>query len=286
MIYLHYPSSSIAKIIAYRLWKRIRSSLLYAFERVRFFQPYSELRALKGSAQGRSAFVLANGPSVASLDPHKVRERGFDIFAVNGYLWSEFAKIASPTHYVLSDPACFYTEHNKRRSENQIAISKKYIGLIDELGSLQAKLFVPMRFKHLVAIQNVVGFCDVENELSNNVIDVTRPRGYMSMTAYKALAIALYLGYERVFICGMDNDYFKYLEADEENRLYYNDRHFFGEGKKTSTAVDGDTVGEFLYTHHFLFSNFSKFPRERIVNLDKNSLNTHFPKRHVLDVYK
>jgi hypothetical protein len=286
MIYLDYPNSSVLQIITYRARQRVRTSLLYWYEKLRFYEKYRQLRRLKGSAKGRNAFVFANGPSVDGLDPYKVRRIGYDIFAVNGYLWSEFSKIAAPTHYVLSDPACFYAPDNKRRTDKQIEISKRYTALIKEIETLGATLFVPMRFIHLLRIRNLFGFCDVENEFSSNVVNVERPRGYMTMTAYKALAISLYLGYEKVFICGMDNDYFKQLEADADNRLYYNDRHFFGEGKKTSTGVDGDTVGEFLYTHHFLFSNFAKFPKERIVNLHKHSLNTYFTKEHALDVYK
>jgi hypothetical protein len=286
MIYLHYPSSSILQIIGYRCRRRVRSNLWYWYERTRFFEQYKRLSKLKGSARGRNAFVFANGPSINCIDPSKAVRLGFDIFAVNGYLWSEFSKVAKPTHYVLSDPACFYAPDNKRRTSVQVEISKKYRSLIDEVDTLGAMLFVPMRFMRLLWIRNVFGFCDVENEFSENATNITRPRGYLSMTAYKALAISLYLGYDKVFICGMDNDYFKELEADQDNRLYYNDRHFFGEAKKTSTEVDGDTVGEFLYTHHFLFSHFAKFPRGRIVNLHKNSLNTHFPKGHTLDVYR
>ncbi len=286
MMYLYYPDSSIVQIIGYRCWRRARAILWYWFERIRFLEQYGELRRLKGSARGRNAFVFANGPSVSCLDPYKVRGMGFDIFAINGYLWSDFSRIVAPTHYVLSDPACFYAPNSKRRTDAQVEIAKKYIQLIAEIEALGATLFVPMRFMSLLPTRKVIGFCDVENEFSNNVMNVMKPRGYITMTAYKALAISLYMGYEKIYICGMDNDYFKELEADEENRLYYNDRHFFGEEKKTNPGVDGDTVGEFLYTHHFLFSHFSKFPKERIVNLHKSSLNTYFPKEHALDVYK
>jgi hypothetical protein len=285
-MYLYYPGSSIWKIIAYRIWRRIRSGLLFAADRIWHFRDYAKLKTFKGSARGRSAFVFANGPSMKILDPRKIKGMNFDIFAVNGYLWTDFAKIAPPTHYVLSDPGCFYMPNKPNRTPHILEVSRKYIPLLDEIESMAITLFVPTWLLRAQKNKNAVGFCDVENEFSKNVSDVARPRGYITMTAYKALAIALYMQYEKIYICGMDNDYFKWLETNETNQLFYNDRHFFDNGKKTSTQGDGDTVGEFLYHHHFLFAHFSKFPGRSIVNLDKNSLNTHFSKGHDLDVYQ
>jgi hypothetical protein len=288
MHYIYYPGSSIAQIVAYRARKTLRSSLLYLRDRLRHSSGYARLRALRGSARGRSAFVFANGPSMAVLDPQKVAQTGFDIFATNGYLWSEFSRTAVPTHYVLSDPACFGANFD-RMNEVQQKISMAYTPVIEKIHAAGMALFVPMeQWARLDRREKVVGFCDIENELLRNAADVTRPRGYYPLTAYKALAIALYLGYQTIYICGFDNDYFLTLAVDENNEIYYGDKVFFGDGKKRSVAREVGCVcpGEYLYEQHFVFSQLGKFPPETIVNLHKESLATYFRKAHTLDVYK
>jgi hypothetical protein len=106
------------------------------------------------------------------------------------------------------------------------------------------------------------------------------------MTAYKALAISLYLGYERIYICGFDNDYFKNLESNIKNEIFYTDKHFFDSGIKTNALGHASSIGDYLYKDHFLFNHLSKFPSSRLYNLDMNSLHTQFNKEHDLDVYK
>jgi hypothetical protein len=288
MYYLYYPGSSIARIIAYRVRKRVRSALLYWRDRLRSPAGYAQLRALRGTARGRNAFVFANGPSVQLLDPVKVKNTGFDIFATNGFLWSEFSRVAVPTHYVLSDPACFSLQPEKM-SEEQREISRLYVPLLEKIHASGMTLFMPMeQWSVLRGTGKAVGFCDIENEFSDNAADVTRPRGYWPLTAYKALAVANYLGYDKVYICGFDNDYFLRLEVDAQNRLYYGDKHFFDAGKKRDAAKYSDCagVGEYLYEQHFVFTQLAKFPASRVVNLDKQSLATCFPKSHELDLYK
>ena len=286
MHFFYYPDSSILAIAKYRLTRTLRVALSYWLQRIKFSPQYQALRKLKNGATGRNAFVFANGQSVDILDPAKVKNTGFDIFAVNGYLFSAFSQVATPTHYILSDPACFDTPDAGNRSSRDLEISRKYAPLFNTLDTLNTTLFVPMQYASRQKSKRVIGFCDIENELSRNASDITKPRGYLSMTAYKALAIALFMGYDSIYICGFDNDYFQRLEADENNEAFYADAHFFGDPEKHSVKTEGAHVGEFLYVHHFLFSNFGKFPPGTIVNLHKASLNTFFSKKHDLDIYK
>ena len=121
------------------------------------------------------------------------------------------------------------------------------------------------------------------------------------MTAYKALAIACYLGYSRIYVCGFDNDYFKSITASDSNELYYTDNHFYHTQKdginedggdstgespyKVNKEIEGNSTGELLYLHHFLFKHLEKFNKYEIYNLDKNSLVDAFSKHHNLDIY-
>jgi len=282
----YYPNKSIIEIIIYRLKKTIYSRLLYWQDRISRHEAYRSLIDLKDSKTGKRAFVFANGPSLSILNPLKIKDTGYDIVAVNGYLWSDFSNIAKPTHYVLSDPVCFlYDSTSVSASRNHI--TNKYSFILKEIMESGISLFVPTKYLDTLPTsrKNIFGFCDIENELSKNIMDITKPRGYLSMTAYKALAISLYLGYDRIYICGFDNDYFKYLESNIDNQLFYTDKHFFDSGKKLNASSHANSVAEYLYKDHFLFSHLSKFPKSRLCNLDPKSLNTYFEKKHNLDVY-
>lgn len=244
---------------------------------------------LFGSKKGKSAFVFANGPSMNILDPNKIKEycqKGYEVFAVNSYINSNFGAIVTPNYYVLSDPAHFGVSLNLLSDNRKKEVAED----LDKIKNLGVELFVPAQFYHRVAGINKYPFCDSENLFSKNVSDILKPRGYVSMTAYKALSIACYLGYDKIYICGFDNNYFKSLVVDSENNLYYMNEHF-NECEKSLKVLhkirkdEGENIGELLYNHHLLFKSLDKFCKESIINLDTNSLVDCFSKKHDLLVY-
>lgn len=283
MIYL---GLNIAKITKFWIRTNLSCTKYYFWHVFPNFHIIRKTKLLKTISCGKKAFVFANGPSLNKLDPHKIlfyKRAGYDIFAVNSYINSEFAKIVNPTHYVFSDPAHF--GHNlhllseKRR--------KEVVEDVDKVRSCGAVLYVPIQYYNKMSYPNKYAFCDAENIFNNN-ITITKPRGYLSMTAYKALAIACYMGYDAIYISGFDNNYFKTISVDQDNLLYYNDIHFYGappSGDVRFRVTDeGGSIGELLYSHHFLFKQLEKFSGFPIINLDENSLVDAFSKKHNLDV--
>ena len=244
-----------------------------------------QTRKLKGSKVGKQAIVLANGPSVGQLDPHKInrlkQEGGFDVFAVNSYISSPLADVVVPDYYLLSDPAFFSPEKHTHLTERL----KKDIDLLTQK---DITCFVPLEHYDTAPFKHKYGFYDRGN-LFLNKITIIGPRCYVSMTAYKALAAACYMGYSQIYICGFDNDYFLNLVVDENNDMYYIDRHFYDKsGGQPSKVRDANakSVGELLYFHHFLFKDLEKFSDYPIINLNQQGLVDCFSKHHTLDIYK
>ena len=88
-----------------------------------------------------------------------------------------------------------------------------------------------------------------------------------------------------LFICGFDNDYFKSFSVDDNNDIYYIDRHYFDAGfKRIVRPNKGEGLGNLLWEHHLLFKNLELFRKYNIINLNKNSLVDAFSKKHDLDV--
>lgn len=231
-------------------------------------------KELKNTKKGQKCFVFANGPSMNLLDAKKIEQyqkAGFDIICVNSYLISDIADTVVPNYYVLSDPLSFFGD-----------TQKKYI---NRLNDLNIPVFIPAQFINNSPKHYYI-FNDVENRFTSNINPI-KPRGYLSMTAYKALAIACYLGYDTIFICGFDNDYFKTFSVDENNDIYYIDKHYYDTGHKSKIGPNkGEGLGNLLWQHHLLFKNLELFKKYNIINLNKNSLVDAFSKKHDLDVLK
>lgn len=280
--FFYYPDSSILGIIIYRLRIRVSSLARQLYQFVFYRQILQKTKKLQGVKKGQKAFVFANGTSMNKLDPLKIKSLGYDIFAVNGYMLSKFGELMPPTHYILSDPGWFNGSVGNEKGRDPERNNK----VMDLLDSSNLKLFVPANYMQFVQCREAYGFCDIENFLSDNVVDISKPRGYLSVSAYKALAIALYLGYDHVYICGIDNNYIKFLEVDSENRLSYQVPHI---ADSLRVYLDehkfSRTVGEYMYRDHTLFEHFRKFPYSRITNLDPESLICEINKHHDLDVY-
>lgn len=244
-----------------------------------------QTRRLKGSKKGKSAIVLANGPSVAKLDPQKIarlqQENGFEVFAVNSYISSPLAGQVTPDYYLLSDPAFFFPEKYPHLTERLT----RDMALLSQTG---ITCFVPLEHYRTVPFRNKFGYYDRGN-LFLNKITITGPRSYISMTSYKALAAACFMGYSQIYICGFDNDYFLNLVVDENNDMYYIDRHFYDKpGAEPSKVRDthSGSVGELLYFHHYLFKHLEKFKPYPIINLNQQGLVDVFSKQHSLDIYR
>ena len=253
---------------------------------------FNKVTHLKNSKKDKKAFVFANGPSLLQIDPHKIHklcESGdYDVFGVNSYVSSDFGKVAKPTMYVLSDPAHFgfgtidgsFKRCNECRSD------------VESLRNLKGvTLFVPFQFRNKIdnVSINVVTFCDKESVFFKNFSDIRWPRGFCSMTAFKALQIACYLGYKEIFIAGFDNSNFKNISVDEKNQMWETDTHFYDcdgiKRKVCPPAYLAVNMAEYLVSNAMLFKDLYGFSRAQISNLIKDSLVDAFPKECSLDVY-
>jgi hypothetical protein len=252
---------------------------------------------LRNAMNHTNAFVFANGPSLKKLDFFKVKkyqEEGFKIFCVNSFIGDGTGLIFIPDYYVLSDPAFFgffneLYEILDKEADKRIEEIKNNINALKN--NKDIKLFVPIQFYRKLDMDNeIFYFNDIEYRWFNkNVSNIIYPRAYLSMTAYKALAIACFMGFEKIYICGFDNDYFKNITVDIENNLYYTNMHFKEQGDskiRKVTHSEASNIAELLLDFSSLFEDLYKFPKDRIINLDKESLVDAFSKKHDLDIYK
>jgi hypothetical protein len=243
----------------------------------------SSLRLLKNSRRGKCALVIANGPSAERLRPNRVGELQslgkLEVFVMNGFYKSVLNERIISDHYVLSDPS-----HSPDASEF-------FEALWLSISKGASNVFCPRTWKidsRVVGPERVVHFEDRSLELWSKNTSPVRPRGYPSMTAYKALAIANYMGFEKIYVVGLDNSMFLAFEVDEHNRIVQRPNHAGGSGGRESANLSNPFPGgvaDYFYDLAFGAHQLKKlFGKYSIVNLDRASFTDTFTKFDELDL--
>jgi hypothetical protein len=242
---------------------------------LRYILGYRELRNLKESIK-KDVLVIASGPSVHNISYSdylgwKEKNNGL-IFAVNSYFKSELGQKLVADYYVLSDPLHMDWISN---TENDFV---EYLN-----SNPKMVLFLPKRFKPYLdsKIKNVVFFNDTSLEGFSRNVNPTYPRGYLSLTAYKALGIAQFISTQKIYIIGIDNSHFRNFQVDKNNQLFqtWNNFHYDSNAYPTSKMDDYyNGVSDYFYDTARAFYQLRFFDKSRIINLDIESLVDIFNK--------
>lgn len=236
-------------------------------------------KQLKGISRGKKALVIANGPSVKNLDVASVKalqiSGELEIFAVNWFALTDIGRQLTPDFYVLSDPATSSLEDDQRAQE-----------LWEQLCLLSTtNLILPhswMKNEGIARFKKVNFFDDRELLGWSKNIKLNRPRGYMSMTAFKALAAALYMEYEEIFVIGFDNSMYLTAFVDENNQLFEKPLHFYPSATEVGNQLSmlyPNGMSDYLYDHARCFYTLrNDFSYPHVMNLDSFSLTDAFKK--------
>ena len=225
----------------------------------------------KGARKKFSAIVIGNGPSQSSLSSDELnhfKANGGETIVVNYWNLNEQIKGHIPSYMVFSDPNTFKGEKGeelvhylKSNKEIQVVIPISYSNIFAEKG-IENRTFM---------------FIDTELKMLRG-ISPCLPRGYVSMTLYKALAWALHLGYHKIGVIGMDNTYPRNLYCDECNRVVNHEIHAGVNDYAFDQSSIYPTVAAAVYDIYRLFKDLELFPNFNVYNLDRYSLTDRFKK--------
>ena len=273
--------SSIGLSVSRQIAKR--ALLLYSFGRVRWKTRKYLGHALKGMADkrnsgvGREALVIAHGPSTGRLNVEGVAtamEEGLDVFAVTNFYATELSSRVSPTYLVLSDPLSGPNSH--------YAMAKKIWHDLEDHPEVQ--LIAPHAwYPELNVLRpSTLYFNDCGLQGLTKNISPMRPKGYISRTAFVALAVAIYMGYDRIFIIGFDNTMHRALGVDEFGRIELeSSSHFYGTyPPEDELGDDYDRgVADALFSDSLCLVDLDRcFSSSPIINLDVKSSTRAFRK--------
>jgi len=233
------------------------------------------LKRLKNSKAGKIALVLGNGPSLSKIDLNNLTLVKPEIFAVNDYYLKIVAQTVVPNYYCLSDPDNFIQPNRTTRHNNSQLL--KYIE------NNFCTVLIPHFYRKFDfgSKKHIVFYNDREFYFSKNTTNPCRPRGYSSLTVLKALSIALYMGYDKIFILGIDNTEHRALHGDLENNHWLEADKLYEDHNIVNVEIpvysESGIAGKFQQ-YATWFSDFHKFPKEKIFNLDPTSLIDAFAK--------
>jgi len=271
------PGLSVSRQAAKKLF------VLYGYGRSRWAangylgSALSNMREEAGSRNGREAIVIANGHSTNQLDPDRVSEAlntGLDVFAVNSFLLSDLSRRITPSHYVLSD--------GFHKPDTGDDLSMRLWEVLD--ANPQIQLLAPHTWYPILRDRrpSTMYFNDCGLEGWTKNISPTKPRGYLTLTAYKALSIAIHFGYERIHIIGFDNTNYLNYHVNESGRISFGgDTHFYSAGSPDVDASDMYPQGmaDCLFDYSLSLLDLERcFGHAPIYNLDVNSNTRAFAK--------
>jgi len=228
---------------------------------------------LHRSRRARRALVIGNGPSQGFLRLEHLemfKREGGETICVNRWNVNNELSMHIPSWMVFSDRDTFI---------NAAGQPDEILGYLKQNTSI--KVVIPTSLLPLMQEYGITNeiYCFIDTELSiSSNINPLFPRGYISMTLYKALAWAIFLEYSEIGVIGMDNTYAKTLYNDSLNRVCNVESHAGGEDYLSDQSELFATVADLMEELTLLFRHLEYFPNENIVNLDQHSMTDRFPK--------
>jgi len=260
------------------------------------------------NSEQKDCYVLGNGPSL-----HKdIRESGLtfkseNLIVVNYFGCSDLYNKLKPHYYVFADSS-FYVDNINQ--EDQLFINNFFMDLREKT-TWPLLLFVPHEGQK--RIQNLLK--------ENKHITVT---GYNKVNTWKgfkwfdrfvynkqwatfsginvamvAIHLAIYAGFKRIYLLGVDHSWHKNIVVGDDNRLYVYDPHFYEtEGlKPTPVAIKENNKIIYLKLHEWLgylrkafevyhyIEDYAKYKKVKIINCTADSFIDAFERVKSQELY-
>lgn len=239
--------------------------------------------------KNRKVLLVANGPSVKRINFTKLREiQALNQIVIVGINYSPlvlveaYRKEVKLDLLILSDYFMHPRNTDKINQEFWDIVNKNTVKIVTPTDWCDSKMFVQCRDKRCLH------FNDYGTEGIFSHINPTKTRNYISMTAFKALAICIYLQFSKIYLIGLDNNYFLGMRIDEKLSLIENSHHAT---ELQHFAADVSSywpagLGDYFYFISKMFLDLRKyFDVANIVNLDIDSLNDVHRKVDIKDEF-
>lgn len=261
-------------------------NIKYKFREILNYSKFKEIKKLKNSKAGKKVFVLGNGNSINKLDFKKIRKflnNNYELIVMNNFFVSPKSRSLNPNFWLTTDERIANISKNrfpKKQFYNKFKHTKISHKIIRKK---KCTILIPHNIKNHNFSNKVIYFNGDINIKSKNYTDVTKARNLFYLTGITAISLALFLGYDKIYICGLDNDVWKTSNTDHTNKIHYNSSYYYEKEEKFSTET---YIDAFLDIWNKIFKSYKLLSSKKIINLDSQSLMNYFSKKHSLNIYK
>lgn len=276
-----YISPSVSSTITGRLKLILRGLPRYCLDFILNWENLWATNSLFNTKNGLKCLVTGGGPSLSRIHTfEQYMTENFEVISTNS-LDRYIQTSLKPDYVVLSDPSSI----------------KEYVGRADCKDETLRGIFVPTvlskgmrdQLSSLNSLTNrrieIYRYCDRYIPWPRFRIHPLLPRSYTSMTAYKALVLAIFMGYDEIYIAGIDNTYARDTVCTQQGHLYavinrperspyrpylYDVTHSF-----RTYSLWLDSVADLFHSLDYISENAGK---SKIYNLDPDSIVDSFEK--------
>ncbi len=199
-------------------------------------------RKIKGVYQSSEILVIANGPTVLTLDTTRLvrfKSQGGFIAVMNGFVYSTISHQLIPDFYFLMDPTTW-------SEESSPGFRKKLADYIE--ANPDVTIVQPLNLPRIIPEHKK--FLFVSPFCVSGLVKSTNPFtawGLASSTALVSLGCVKFMGFRRIYFAGLDGDSYRGFKIDDFNQLYFGpDSHRFYQSEKLIDNTDSDLNAFFI----------------------------------------
>lgn len=165
------------------------------------------LSKFEGCSKGKRCFIVGNGPSLRSEDLDLICQE--DCFAANG-IWKIYEKTDwRATFYFIGDPK--YASAIGDNIKNPISFAKECFFVFTHIKNYPEILFsqsnVNFYYQPIHTIYKVLRDRIFGKGLPKFSEDITKDCFSCGTITYEMLQVAMYMGYEKIYLLGIDHTY-------------------------------------------------------------------------------
>lgn len=257
----------------------------YKLQEILLKQKLKKIKKIKLSKKNKNIFIFGNGSSLNKINFKKIKnyqKKNYDLMVMNNFFSTKKSRRLKPNYWITTDNRIANPnkkDFNEKKFYNKYAHS---LFTIKYLKKLNCEILLP----HNVVISSlenrIIYFNGHINKYTKNISDVTKARNLFFITGITAISIALYLGYQKIYICGLDNDQWLTTKVRKDNNIFYKSSYFYENPK---TYNPGRDIYEYLNKLNEIYRSYRKLKNSKIINLDEKSTISYFSKNHKLDIY-
>ncbi len=179
---------------------------------------------LENIHKGERCFIIGNGPSLKHYDLQKLNSE--IVFTVNFMMRSEFFEALKPNYHVLADPNIFKLDSKNEDDLKKVHLFEKAKDINPDI-----KFFIPYKWQSFAQLFNDLDFYYFYNNqiftprIKHSYVLHRNTPIFQNVIIY-AINIALYMGFEKIYLLGVDMtgflEFFEYNKVNNQWGHIYN----------------------------------------------------------------